>query len=427
MSELRQEVEPTEVGLDPAALHRLDRYFARLVDDGRLPGYLVSVARHGRVAHLTAYGLRDREAGLPVATDTIWRIYSMTKPVMSVAALMLQEEGLLGLDDPVARHLPAFAEPRVYVDGSGPGLRTRPAEEPIRIRHLLTHTAGLTFGFYHVHPVDAAYRGAGVERAEPKDADLAEACDLFARLPLQFEPGTEWNYSVATTVLGRVVEVVSGRPLDAFLAERIFRPLGMADAGFWVPEDRAERLAVLYVESDEGGGDVEDGEGDKGDKAGKSGKGEITRSPEQPGRSRPRLLSGNGGLVASAHDYHRFMEFLRRRGELDGTRLLAPRTVDTMVSNHLPGDLRGFGSPVHDLPGNAGVGFGFGLSVVIDPDRTESPSSPGLYGWAGAAGTTFWVDPHHDLTVQFLTQVRPAAGPTWFADLKRLVHEVVAD
>ncbi|GAA2659202.1 serine hydrolase domain-containing protein [Streptomyces vastus] len=348
---------------------------------------------------------------MPIGTDTIWRIYSMTKPIVSVAALMLQEEGLLDLDDPVARHLPAFAEPRVYADGSGPDLRTRPAEGPIRIRHLLTHTAGLTFGFYHAHPVDAAYRAAGVERAEPQDADLAEACELFASLPLQFEPGTEWNYSVATTVLGRVMEVVSGMPLDAFLAERVFRPLGMTDAGFWVPEDRADRLAVLYAESDEGGG----------------GEGGIVRSPEQPGRRPPRLLSGNGGLVASAHDYHRFIEFLRRGGELDGTRLLSPQTVETMLSNHLPADLRTFGSPVHDFPGNAGVGFGFGLSVVIDPARTESPSGPGLYGWSGAAGTTFWVDPQHDLTVQFLTQVRPTAALTWFADLRRLVHEAVAD
>ncbi|MFE9650953.1 serine hydrolase domain-containing protein [Streptomyces sp. NPDC006365] len=411
MSTLRQEVEPTEVGLDPAALRRLDEYCARLVDDGRLPGYLVSVARHGCVAHLTSYGLRDREAGVPVGTDTIWRIYSMTKPIASVAALMLQEEGLLDLDDPVARLLPAFAEPRVYVEGSGPDLRTRPAEGPIRIRHLLTHTAGLTFGFYHVHPVDSAYRAAGVERAEPQDADLAQACELFAGLPLQFEPGTQWNYSVATTVLGRVMEVVSGLPLDAFLTERVFRPLGMADAGFWVPEDRADRLAVLYAESDDG---------DEG------GMGGIVRSPEQPGRSRPRLLSGNGGLVASAHDYHRLMEFLRRGGELDGTRLLSPQTLETMVTNHLPADLRAFGSPVHDFPGNAGVGFGFGVSVVIDPARTESPSSPGLYGWSGAAGTTFWVDPQHDLTVQFLTQVRTTAGPTWFADLRRLAHEALA-
>ncbi|NGO42692.1 serine hydrolase domain-containing protein [Streptomyces ureilyticus] len=416
MSELRQQVEPAEVGLDPSALRRLDEHFARLVDDGRLPGYLISVARHGCVAHLTSYGLRDREAGVPVGTDTIWRIQSMTKPIASVAALMLQEEGLLDLDDPIARCLPAFAEPRVYVDGSGPDLRTRPADGPVLIRHLLTHTAGLTFGFYHAHPVDAAYRAAGVERAEPPDADLAEACELFAGLPLQFEPGTQWNYSVATTVLGRVMEVVSGQPLDTFLAERVFRPLGMADAGFWVPEDRADRLAVLYAESDGGDGGDKDG----------GGKGSLVRSPEQPGRSRPRLLSANGGLVASAHDYHRFMEFLRRGGELDGARLLSPQTVATMLSNHLPADLRTFASPVHDFPGNAGVGFGFGVSVVIDPARTESPAGPGLYGWSGAAGTTFWVDPQRDLTVQFMSQVRPAAGPAWYADLRRLGHEVVA-
>ncbi|TLS44710.1 beta-lactamase family protein [Streptomyces montanus] len=406
MGQLRQEVEPAEVGLDPTVLDRLDRHFARRVDDGRLPGYLVSVSRHGRVAHLTTCGLRDREAGLPVEPDTVWRIYSMTKPIVSVAALMLHEEGLFDLDDPVARHLPAFAEPQVYAGGAGPDVTTHPAKGPILIRHLLTHTAGMTMGSYHAHPVEDFYRAAGVEPSDPPDADLAEACAVYARLPLQFEPGTEWNYSVATNVVGRLVEVLSGRPLDVFLAERIFRPLGMADAGFWVGQDQAERLAVLYAEDEEGG---------------------VNPTPGRPLHSRPRLCSANGGMVASAHDYHRFMELLRGRGELDGIRLLAPGTVDTMASNHLPGDLRTFGSPVHDQPDNAGVGFGLGVSVVTDPDRSGTPSTPGAYGWSGAATTTFWVDPRHDLTVQFLGQVRPAAAPTFLRELKGILHEAVAD
>lgn len=253
MGHLRQEVEPGSVGLDAEALDRLDRHFARLVDDGRLPGYLVAVSRHGRVAHLTTYGRRDREAGLPVESDTLWRIYSMTKPVTSVAALMLLEEGRLGLDDRVADFLPAFAEPRVHVGGKGPDTTTRPAEQPILIRHLLTHTAGLTFGFYHAHPVDQLYRDAGLESSVAPGADLAGTCEVYARLPLQFEPGTRWNYSVATNVLGRVIEVVSGQDLDVFLHERIFRPLGMADAGFHVTEEQAGRLAELYGEDDKEG------------------------------------------------------------------------------------------------------------------------------------------------------------------------------
>ncbi|AVH55335.1 MULTISPECIES: serine hydrolase domain-containing protein [Streptomyces] len=408
MGHLRQEVEPREAGLDPAALARLDQHFARLVDDGRLPGYLVSVSRHGRVAHLTTYGCRDRAAQLPVETDTLWRIYSMTKPVTSVAALILLEEGHVQLDDPVADFLPAFADPRVYVSGSGPDTKTRPAEHPILIRHLLTHTAGLTFGFYYAHPVDALYRDAGLESSVPPGANLAETVDVYARMPLQFEAGTQWNYSVATNVLGRVIEVVSGRDLDDFLAERVFGPLGMADAGFRVSDEQAGRLAELYGEDDEGG---------------------ITPIAGLPLHGRPRFLSGSGGMVATAHDYHRFMELLRRRGELDGTRLLRPETVDLMVTNHLPGnaDRRTFGSPVHQEPGNAGLGFGLGVSVVVDPDVTASPSSLGAFGWSGVATTTFWVDPHHDMTVQFLTQLRPRTSSSVFPELKRLVHEAVLD
>ncbi|GGZ68387.1 serine hydrolase domain-containing protein [Streptomyces echinoruber] len=407
--ELRQEVDPGEAGLDGKALDRLDQHLARHVDEGRLPGFLVAVARGGRVAHLTTHGRRDVAAGLPVEPGTLWRIYSMTKPVTAVAALLLVEEGRLSPDDPLERHLPAFADPRVYVDGTGDDVRTRPAAGPILIRHLLTHTAGLTFGFYHTHPVDALYRAAGLESSVVPGSDLAETVEVYASLPLQFDPGTQWNYSVASNVLGRVIEVVSGQPLDVFLAERIFRPLGMADAGFHVTGEQAGRLAELYGEREDGG---------------------IEPVPGLPLHGRPRFLSGSGGMVASAHDWHRFMELLRRRGELDGVRLLAPESVALMTRNHLPGDadLRSFGSrPVHDTPDNDGVGFGFNVSVVIDPARTRFPSGPGTYGWSGAATTTFWVDPVRDMTVQFMTQVRPRSRHTVFQDLKRLVYAAVTD
>jgi CubicO group peptidase (beta-lactamase class C family) len=408
MALLRQEVDPGEVGLDAKALDRLDQHFAHYVDEGRMPGYLVAVSRGGRVAHLTTHGRRDIAAGLPVEADTLWRIYSMTKPVTAVAALILVEEGRLSLDDPVERFVPAFAEPRVYVSGSGADIVTRPAEGPIRVRHLMTHTSGLTFAFYHTHPVDALYREAGLESSVVPGSNLAETTEVYAGLPLQFEPGTQWNYSVASNVLGRIIEVASGQPLDTFFAERIFGPLGMTDAGFRVTEDQKPRLSELYGEADGG----------------------IEPIPGLPLHGRPRFLSGSGGMVASAHDIHRFMELLRRRGELDGTRLLAPQTVDLMTSNHLPGgaDLRSFGSrPAHDEPGNDGVGFGLGVSVVIDPARTQAPSGLGTYGWSGVATTTFWVDPSRDLTVQFMTQVRPKSSHTIFPDLKRLVHEAVAD
>ncbi|WP_458246526.1 serine hydrolase domain-containing protein [Streptomyces sp. MAI_2237] len=408
MAQLRQEVDPSEVGLDAKALDRLDQHLAHHVDEGRVPGFLVAVARGGRVAHLTMLGHRDVAAGLPVEHDTLWRIYSMTKPVTSVAALILVEEGRLSLDDPVARHLPAFADPQVYEGGSGADVRTRLARGPVLIRHLLTHTAGLTFAFYRSHPVDALYRAAGLESSVLPGTDLARTVDVYASLPLQFEPGTQWNYSVATNVLGRVVEVVSGQSLDEFFAERILGPLGMSDAGFQVTDEQAPRLAELYGETESGG--IEP----------------VAGLPLRGGR--PRLLSGSGGMVASAYDMHRFMELLRRRGELDGVRLLAPETVDLMTRNHLPGnaDLRSFGSrPAHDEPHNDGVGFGLGVSVVIDPERTQVPSTLGAYGWSGAATTTFWVDPVHDLTVQFMTQVRPKSSLRIVPDLKRLVHEAI--
>jgi CubicO group peptidase (beta-lactamase class C family) len=405
---LRQEVEPGEAGLDPRPLEELDRLLAGHVDTGSLPGYLLSVARAGRVARLTTYGSRDRAAGLPVRADTLWRIYSMTKPVTSVAAMVLVEQGLLSLDDPLERHLPAFAEPRVHVAGEGPAMRTRPARGPILVRHLLSHTAGLTFAFHHAHPVDALYREAGLHASVLPGGDLADTCDAYARLPLQFEPGSRWNYSVATNVLSRVIEVVSGQPLDVFVTERVLAPLRMTDTGFWIDGEQAGRLAELYGDGDDGALEV---------------------VPGTPVRERPRFLSGSGGLVASAGDYHRFMEMLRRRGELDGVRLLRPATVDLMTRSQLPdgADIRGFGVPVHDEPANAGVGFGLGFSVVVDPSRTQSPSSPGTFGWKGVATTVFWVDPVRDLTVQFMTQVRPRRSRMLFPELRRLVHESVVD
>lgn len=408
MALLRQEVDPLEVGLDPKVLGRLDRYIAHEVDGGRLPGYLLSVARGGRIAHLTTHGRRDVAAGAPVEPDTLWRIYSMTKPVTCLAALLLVEEGRLSLDDRVGDYIPSFAAPRVYVSGCGDDMVTRPADGPVLVRQLMSHTAGLTFAFYGTHPVDGLYRAAGLDSAVAPGTDLAGTVDVYASLPLQFEPGTQWNYSVSTNVLARVIEVVSGQPLDEFLAERVFGPLGMDDAGFWVEDERAGRLAELY-------GEGEDGRIKP-----------IAGLPLRGGR--PRFLSGSGGLVASGHDIHRFMELLRRKGELDGMRLLSPDSVALMTGNQLPGgaDLRTFGSrPAHDEASKDGIGFGFGVSVVIDPDRTKAPAGMGTYGWSGVATTTFWVDPEHDLTVQFMTQVRPRGSHALYPEIKRFVHEAL--
>ncbi|MBO0785827.1 MAG: beta-lactamase family protein, partial [Actinobacteria bacterium] len=379
MSELKPEVEAAEAGLDPDRLRRIDRHFARYVDDGRLPGWLVTVSRRGRLAHASWYGSRDLEAGLPVEPDTLWRIYSMTKPVTSVAAMMLWEEGRFELTDPVSRFIPSFADVRVYTGGSEVRQVTVPATEPVRIWHLLTHTAGLTYGFHRTHPVDALYRDAGYEWAWPGGTTLAGACDAWAGFPLLFQPGTEWNYSVATDVLGRVVEVVSGLSLDEFFRTRILGPLGMTSTSFHVGDADAGRLAALYT-------------------PGRDGKAARLDSLGAAARTKPSLFSGGGGLVSTASDYHRFLQLLLSSpdspaGELGGVRLLSPRTVGYMARNHLPGglDLETFGRPLYAESPFRGVGFGLGFAVVIDPVPGKVICSEGELSWGGAASTAFWI------------------------------------
>jgi CubicO group peptidase (beta-lactamase class C family) len=415
MTELKPEADPAEVGLDSARLDRIDRHFRRYVDDGRLPGWLITVSRQGRLAHVSSYGLRDVEAGLPVETGTLWRIYSMTKPVTSVAAMMLYEEGALALTDPVSSLIPSFAGVRVYAGGSDVRPLTVPATEPVRIWHLLTHTAGLTYGFHRVHPVDARYRGAGFEWGTPRGMDLAQCCDAWADQPLLFQPGAEWNYSVATDVLGRVVEVASGQSLDEFMSRRIFGPLGMTDTGFWVDESEQGRLGALYTPGNAPGGGLA-----KLDEMGKV------------ARSRPRLFSGGGGLLSTAADYHRFTQMLLDRpgspgGELDGVRLLGPRTVAYMTRNHLPGgaDLETFGRPLYAESPFRGVGFGLGFAVVLDAAAGKTLGTEGEYSWGGAASTAFWVDPAEELTASFFTQLLPSSAYPIRPQLRQLVYQAL--
>jgi CubicO group peptidase (beta-lactamase class C family) len=409
VSELKPEVDPGQVGLDAGRLQRAERHFAAYVDDGRLPGWLIAVSRRGRLAYVSWYGSRDREAGLPVEPDTLWRIYSMTKPVTSVAAMMLYEEGAFELTDPVSAFIPSFAHLRVYAGGSDLRQVTVPATEPVRIWHLLTHTAGLTYGFHHVHPVDAMYRAAGFEWAAPAGMDLAQACDAWAGFPLLFQPGSEWNYSVATDVLGRVIEVVSGQRLDEFFAARILRPLGMTATAFHVADSGAGRLAALYSPAlarlDALGGAV-----------------------RQPGV----MLSGGGGLVSTAGDYHRFLLMLldgpgSPAGELDGSRLLSPRTVAYMGRNHLPGglDLDTFGRQLYaELPFR-GVGFGLGFAVVTDPALSRVVCSEGELSWGGAASTAFWIDQREGLAVSFYTQLLPSSTYRLRSQLRQLVYQAL--
>jgi CubicO group peptidase (beta-lactamase class C family) len=411
MAGIQLEVEPKEVGFDADRLTRIDRLLDRYVDDGRLPGWLVLVARHGRVAHLATGGSADVEANRPVGVDTLFRIYSMTKPITSVAAMMLYEEGAFELKDPVSRFIPSFRDLRVYRSGSALNPATEPASEPVRIWHLLTHTAGLTYGFHHAHPVDAMYRRAGFEWGAPPGTDLAACCDAWADLPLVFQPGTEWNYSVATDVLGRVVEVAAGTSLDRFFAERLFRPLGMTETSFWVDDADAGRLAALYSPSPKTGRIV------RNDAMGKA-----VLTP-------PTFLSGGGGLVSTAGDYHRFTRMLLGEGELEGARLLGPRTVRYMARNHLPGgvDLETIGRPLFAETTYDGVGFGLGLSVVLDPVANKVPASPGEVAWGGAASTAFWVDRAEDVTAVFLTQLLPSSTLPVRSQLRQLVYQALID
>lgn len=404
--------DPASLGFDPTRLARIDRHFARYVDDGLLAGWQIVVTRAGQVAHASVYGQRDAEAGLPVQDDTLWRIYSMTKPITSVAAMSLWEEGHFELTDEVSRWIPAFADMRVYEKGSSTKPYTVPAIEPVRVWHLLSHTSGLTYGFLNTSVVDAIYRSSGYEWGSPVGVDLAAACDAWARLPLLFQPGSAWGYSVASDVLGRLVEIWSGQSLDGAIADRITKPLGMSDTRWWVDPDSADgpRMSALYTP------DPASGKAVRLDAFGKS-----ALAP-------PRMLSGGGGLICTAADYERFTRMLLRGGELDGARVLSSRTVRFMTENHLPGDADlgalstgGFAETTFD-----GVGFGLGFAVVLDPRPAKTLSSRGEFYWGGAASTAFWVDPAEEITAHFFTQLLPSSSHPLRPQLRQLVNSALA-
>jgi CubicO group peptidase (beta-lactamase class C family) len=409
MATLKPEIDPAEAGFDAERLERLERHLRTYVDDGRMPGWLVAVARRGQLAHVATYGQRDMEAALPVETDTIWRIYSMTKPITAVAALMLWEEGAFELNDPVRWYIPSFKGLRVWRGGSSVRPETEAVTEEMRMWHLFSHTSGLTYGFMQAHPVDALYRQAGFEWGVPPGLDLAGVCDKLAELPLVFQPGTEWNYGMSTDVLGRVVEVVAGVPFADFVQQRLLDPLGMSETLWHVPDELADRLAALYVPT--------------------PGTGKAVRfdSMGAAARTAPTATLGGGGLCSTAADYLRFAEMLRRRGELDGVRLLSPRTVSFMASNHLPGnaDLTQFGRRLFSETTFDGVGFGLGVSVTIDPVAAKVPGNVGDHGWGGAASTAYWVDPVLDMVVLFMTQLLPSDSLPIRARLRQLVHAAI--
>jgi CubicO group peptidase (beta-lactamase class C family) len=411
MTDFGINVDPDEVGLDASRLARIDTHFQRYVDDGRLAGYQIAVSRRGRIAHLSSYGMADVEAARPVETDTLWRIYSMSKPITSVAAMMLYEQGAFELTDPISTWLPEFAEPRVYTGGSALKPTTVPATEPIRVWHLLTHTAGLTYAFHRVHVTDEIYRLAGFDIGASEQRDLAGCVAAWAKLPLAFQPGAEWLYSVATDVLGRLVELWSGQRLDEFIGDHILRPLDMVDTGFSVPPQEHHRLSALYA--------MAPGLTEK-----------VRYDPlGEPFKAPPKWLSGGGGLVSTSRDYLQFCHMLLRGGQSDGGRLLGPRTVAYMTRNHLPGgaDLQAFGRPLSSETRYDGVGFGLGFAVTDDPVAAKVLTNAAEAYWGGMASTAFWVDQAEDLAVVFMTQLMPSSTYPIRPQLHQLVYQSLID
>ena len=401
-------VTPEDVGLSTPQLARVKGWAQRLVDDGKLAGVTTMVARHGKVVHQHCCGLANCAAGQPMAPDTIVRIYSMTKPLTSLAIMMLYEQGLFQLDDPISLFLPYFTNMRVASGGQRGKIDTVPAAREITFRDLLTHTSGLTYGFMQSTLVDGVYRDRGID-FQNAECDLGEMVQRLASIPLLAQPGTEWNYSHATDVLGHLVAVISGEPFDKFLQHRVIEALGMVDTGFHVPAQKHSRFAANYTRGTDGTLAL------------------IDDPATSPYLSQRGIVSGGGGLVSTAGDYMRFCQFMLNKGELDGVRLVGRKTIELMTANHLDGDMAAMGMPRFSESSYAGVGFGLGFSVMLDPAKAQILGTPGEYAWGGAASTAFWVDPEEDMAVVLLTQLMPSSTYPIRRELRVLTYAAVLD
>jgi CubicO group peptidase (beta-lactamase class C family) len=418
--------KPESVGFSSERLGRIDRFFKeRYVDPGILPGTLTQIYRKGEHVHTGMTGSMDLERGKKMREDAIFRIYSMTKPITSVALMMLVEEGKLGLEDSVHTHIPSWKNLRVYASGV-PSLTTNthgqfittPVKRPMKVLDLVTHTSGLTYGFMTRTSVDAAYRKDKIgDFSTPGGLDAF--IEQLSKLPLDFSPGQYWNYSVSIDVMGYLVQKLSGQTFGEFLRTRLFEPLKMTDTAFSVPASKIERFCSCYMPK-EGGGLT--GGLKLQDDAGKS-----TTYAEPP-----RLEAGGGGLVSTLHDYMRFCRMMVNGGTLDGVQILSPKTVEMFSLNLLPDgklltDLSA-GEGLFTEAGYNGVGFSIGCGVTVDPAKTRIPGTPGEYFWGGAASTAFWIDPKEDLTVVFMTQVMGTdARLTLRRDLRTLVYSAMTE
>ena len=403
--------KPESHGFDAARLRRIDAFLQeRYIDSGKLPNAQLLIGREEEIVHFTSLGAA-REGGSPVDETSLFRIASMTKPVTSIAFMMLVEEGRVAVDTPVHHVLPEFKGLGVYRGGgAGVPFQTASTGEPMRMVDLLRHTSGLTYRFQNRSNVDAAYRAGKIENWHG-NLDLDGFVAALGELPLEFTPGEAWNYSVSTDVIGYLVEKISGQPFEQFLQERIFDPLGMTDTGFFVPPDKAHRLAACYAADGKGGFVLQDDP--------------ATSSFLSP----PKMISGGGGLCSTAADYLTFCRALLNGGALGDVRLLAPKTIALMTNNHLPG-----GAYVADMSTSmfsetsyAGVGFGLGFSVMMNPVKTMIPGSAGEYGWGGAASTVFWIDPAEQLIAIFMTQLLPSSAYPVRRELRTMIYSAITD
>ncbi|MGE4425531.1 MAG: serine hydrolase domain-containing protein [Solirubrobacteraceae bacterium] len=397
---------PEAVGLSSSQLRRLDEHLAAYVAAGRLPGAVVLVARQGQVAHVGATGMADVERRVPIGPDTIFRVYSMTKPLTAVALLQLYESGAIRLDDLVDEYLPGWRELEVRVSGSHPTFVTRPPNRPMVVADLLSHQSGLAYGLSATESeVDRAY--AIADPLAPTNT-LVEMVDVLAGLPLAFSPGERWKYSIATDVCARIVEIISCMPFDEYLRENVIDPLGMRDTGFSVPPGDLSRLAAGY----------------RVDPAGLT----LVDDPQQSRFAvRPALLSGGGGLVSTVTDYWRFSQALCNGGTFAGERVLGRKTVDLMASNHLTGgaDLATVALGRWGESSFAGVGFGLGVAVTLDPAATRVAGSSGEFSWGGMAGTAFFVDRAEQLVVILMTQATPSSAYPIRRELRAIAYSAL--
>ena len=398
-------VQPESVGLNSAQLARIGEHLRkRYLEPGKIPGYQVLVSRDDQVCYHEAAGLRDIERGTSLAPDSVFRIYSMTKPITSIALMTLYERGLFSLEDPVHRFIPQWRDLRVWKAGAWPLFDTVPCERPMTVRDLLMHTSGLTYDFLRASNIDRAYRKQGVARPMP-GYTLADMVDQLAALPLEFSPGERWNYSVATDVLGYLVEVISGKPFDEYLQSVIFDPLGMVDTGFNIRDDQVSRFASCYQRNLAKELELND-DGQASDYRDRS------------------FFSGGGGLVSTMADYYRFCRMLGNGGTLEGARVIGSRTLEFMTANHLPGgvDMSEFAVGSFSETAYNGVGFGLGFASKVDPIANGYPAPEGTFYWGGLASTLFWIDPVEDLVVIFMTQLIPSSTFNFRGQLESLVY-----